>query len=133
MDGAREFVRAARVHNVLRSEPAAPRRDDAVAHAREALGMMRVRGDGELRAFRLGRTDHRAMKVEALRTAVDFQPYSPAYRLRRDTIEVERKAVALQQAAAGRVPHDAKMRALERAQQTVSHLLRREVHVTMYA
>src|ERR1039457_4233588 len=95
--------------------------------------MVRVGGDGELRALGPGGADQCAVEVQALRAGIDLQPDAAARGLRRDAVEIERERVALQQDAAGGVSHDAQVGALQRAQQAVGHLARLLVHVAVHA
>ncbi len=95
--------------------------------------MVRVGGDGELRALGARGADQRAVQVEPLGAGVDLQPHAAAHRLGRDAVEIEGVRVAVQQHAAGRMAEDAQVRAFERAQQAVGHLARLQVHVAVHA
>src|SRR5574340_539264 len=70
-DGGGEGRGVERVHHVAGAEPPAPRRQHAVAHEGEVVGVVRVGRDYEFRAARLGCADHGGLEVEPFRAGVD--------------------------------------------------------------
>ena len=89
-------------------QPAAPRHEDAVGHVdAEMLGLVRVGGDGELRAEAFGGADHGARQIQPLGAAIDFQIHVAARGFGGHAFEIEGERIAIQQNAAGGMAHHA--------------------------
>jgi hypothetical protein len=92
---------------------------------------MRVGRDGESAALLLGGTDKVAGQVEALRAVVDFEKYAALGGSTGNPLKVERICFPLEEHSSGGVAENSKRRRFQRAQQTISHLLRLDIHVAV--
>src|ERR1700692_2652264 len=97
------------------------------------FGMVGVGGNNEARAFGLCRADMIRAQIETLRTRMALEPHTATNGGGDNPVEIETEGLAMQQQTSRGMAERFQMRAFERPQQPVSHLLRLLIHMAMYA
>src|SRR4051794_36293840 len=94
---------------------------------------MCIRRDGEAATGTLCRPHKMAGQVQALRTGVDFESDVPLGCFGRNTLEVERVALALHQNPPGSMPEHFERGGFECSKKAVGHLSRLQIKVAVHA